>query len=68
MQFRQEHVYLGHAAHSARAAVLHDPALGGGNDIVVKAFDEIHRKSNLADGGSDSATEQMHRLRRCQWP
>ncbi len=62
VQFRQEHVTWD-AQRLPHARLFYTiRALGGGNDIVVKAFDEIHRKRNPLAAGSDAATEQMQEI------
>jgi thiol:disulfide interchange protein DsbA len=59
VQFRQEHVTWD-AQRIPHARLFYTiRALGGGNDIVVKAFDEIHRKRNPLMAGSDAATLQL---------
>jgi thiol:disulfide interchange protein DsbA len=59
VQFRQEHVTWD-AQRLPHARLFYTiRALGGGNDIVVKAFDEIHRKRNPLMAGSDAATLQL---------
>jgi len=62
VQFRQEHVTWD-TQRTPHARLFYTiKALGGGNDIIVKAFDEIHRKRNPLMAGSDAATEQLQQV------
>jgi thiol:disulfide interchange protein DsbA len=57
--FRQEHVTWD-AARTPHARLFYTiEALGGGDALIVKAFDEIHRKQNPLMGRSDAETQQI---------
>ncbi len=59
VKFRQEHVVWdsGKTAHARLFYTLE--VLGRSDDLVSKAFDEIHRKNNPLAGNNDAATEQI---------
>jgi thiol:disulfide interchange protein DsbA len=56
--FRQEHVtWNAQRMHARLFYTLR--AMGAGDDIIVKAFDEIHRKGNFLMANRPAETEQM---------
>lgn len=60
--FRQEHVTWD-AARTPHARLFYTiQALGAGDALVVKAFDEIHRKQNPLMGRSDAETAQIQQV------
>ncbi len=57
--FRQEHVTWG-APQLSHARLFYTlKALGASSDLVVKAFDEIHRKGNALIANNADATERL---------
>jgi thiol:disulfide interchange protein DsbA len=57
--FKQEHVTWD-AQRLPHARLFYTlKALGAGDDLVVKAFDEIHRKNNILMAASANQTEQL---------
>jgi thiol:disulfide interchange protein DsbA len=59
VKFTQEHIMWG-PAHRAHAKLFYTLEALKRDDLVAKAFDEIHRRGNNLVAASDSATEQMH--------
>ena len=58
VKFQQEHV-IWDAQRKPHARLFYTlQALGGGDKMVVKAFDEIHGKRNPMMGNSEAATQQ----------
>lgn len=58
VKFRQEHVMWG-PAHRLLGKLLYTLDALGRNDLVPKAFEEIHRKGNALVGTSEAQTQQM---------
>lgn len=58
VKFTQEHVMWG-PAHRAHAKLFYTLEALGRPELVVKAFDEIHRRGNNLVASSDAATVQM---------
>jgi protein dithiol oxidoreductase (disulfide-forming) len=58
VKFSQVHVTWD-AGKQAHAKLFYTITALGGDPLVVKAFDEIHRKGNLMLANNDSATQQM---------
>ncbi|MEJ0099184.1 MAG: thiol:disulfide interchange protein DsbA/DsbL [Pseudomonadota bacterium] len=59
VKFRQEHIVwdAGKTAHARLFYTLE--VLGRSDELIPKAFDEIHRKNNLLAGNSEAATEEI---------
>jgi thiol:disulfide interchange protein DsbA len=59
VKFTQEHVMWG-PAHRAHAKLFYTLEALGRDDLIAKAFDEIHRRGNNLVAASDTATASMH--------
>jgi protein dithiol oxidoreductase (disulfide-forming) len=59
VKFTQEHIMWG-PAHRAHAKLFYTLEALKRDDLVAKAFDEIHRRGNNLVAANDAATEQMH--------
>jgi thiol:disulfide interchange protein DsbA len=60
VKFVQEHVMWG-PVHRAHGRLFYTLDVLGRNDLVVKAFDEIHRRNNilLSPTGNDAQTQSL---------
>ncbi|MET0282676.1 MAG: thiol:disulfide interchange protein DsbA/DsbL [Steroidobacteraceae bacterium] len=59
VKFTQEHVMWG-PAHRAHAKLFYTLEALGRDDLIAKAFDEIHRRGNNLVAANDTATATMH--------
>jgi thiol:disulfide interchange protein DsbA len=59
VKFVQEHVMWG-PAHRAHGRLFYTLEVLGRDDVVVKAFDEIHRRGNMLVASSDEQSAQLH--------
>jgi len=59
VKFVQEHVMWG-PSHRAHGRLFYTLEVLGRDDLVVKAFDEIHRRGNMLVAANDDQSMQMH--------